>query len=297
MLKKLILVLLTILVLTGCRPASTSESNDESFSIASINKVPSLSLISLVNDNDQIDIYDNLDSINKAFDDNEKDIIIAPLNVGVNKCLNSDNYKLLSIVSYSTYAIYATDETFNKGDVAVYGSGQVIEWTLNKLSTILNSYNFVYYDSLDAISNALNNEEVTAVLVGEMDYSILSNSFSLTKIAELNDTYTQEYSYSNFPIAAMFVKSDIVKDKQSDLANFTRLLRNSISQYKSDTTTLENALKDIDVSIFGYSDKDLLISNYNNCGINFDYAIDKYDEISTLMSLFDIEINESIFVQ
>ncbi len=297
MLKKLILVFTFLLVLVGCRPASTSVSDEESFSIVSYNKIPSLSLISLIKDNDQIDIYDDINLINNAFDENEKDIIISPLNTGINKCLSSDNYKLLSIIAYSNYAIYAIDETFNKGDVAVYNGGLVIEGVLDKLSTSFNNYNFIYYDSLDSIIEDLSNDVIEAVVVDNMDYNIINNTIVLSKIGDINEIYTQEYSYSHFPTYGMFVKSSLIKEKQSDLASFTRLLRNSITQYKSDTTTLENALKDVDINMFGYSDKDSVISNYNDSGLEFVYAVDAYDELVTLFSLFDIEINESIIVQ
>ena len=296
MLKKLIIILFTTLTLVGCRPKSVSEDETLEFSIASYYKIPSLSLISLIKDNENIDILSDIDSLNSSFDSNEKDIIIAPLNTGVNKCLSNDNYKLLSIITYSTYLVYSTDETFNKGDVGVYEKG-VIETVLDKLSTDLSSYNFVYYDSYNALKDDLINGDIEAVLVDKLDYADINNSVSLTAIEDINETYQKEYSYSQFPTYGIFVSNDVSKNRQTDLATFSRLLRNSISQYKSDTTTLENALKDVDVNAFGYSDKDLIISNYNDCGIEFAYAVDVYDEISTLLSLFDIDISESIIVQ
>ena len=296
MLKKLIIILFATLTLVGCRPKSVSEDETLEFSIASYYKLPSLSLISLIKDNDSIDILGDIDSINNAFDSNEKDIIIAPLNIGVGKCLSNDNYKLFSIITYSTYSIYSTDETFNKGDVGVYENG-VIKTVLDKLNAILSSYNLVYYDSYDSLKKDLLNGNIEAVLVDKLDYADLNNSVSLTPIEDINETYQTEYSYSKFPTYGIFVKSDVSKNRQTDLATFSRLLRNSISQYKSDTTTLENALKDVDITTFGYEDKDFIISSYNDCGIEFVYAVDAYDELSTLLSLFDIDINESIIVQ
>lgn len=296
MLKKLIIILFTTLTLVGCRPKSVSEDETLEFSVASYYKLPSLSLISLIKDNDSIDILSDMNSLNNAFDSNEKDIIIAPLNIGVSKCLSNDSYKLFSIITYSTYSIYSTDETFNKGDVGVYENG-VIKTVLDKLTGNLSSYNFVYYDSYDSLKEDLLNGNIEAVLVDKLDYADLNNSLSLTPIEDINETYQTEYSYSKFPTYGIFVKNDVSKNRQTDLATFSRLLRNSISQYKSDTTTLENALKDVDITTFGYEDKDLIIGNYNDCGIEFVYAVDAYDELSTLLSLFDIDINESIIVQ
>lgn len=299
MLKKIIVLLALLVSLCACRPSEVATTSANKFSILSINQTPSLTLLCFSNDDYPIEITSDTSTIEAAFDANEKDIIIAPLNIGVNKCLENNEYKLFSILVHSHYYICSKDESFLRGDVGVYGKGQVIEGVLNALSEELSKYNFVYYDSLDDMHSDFDNGVIEASLLSEIDYNDYTNykDTELYKIEDLNDIYQSEYSYSEFPTFGLFVSNDVLNNYQDDFTNFTRVMRNSISQYKNDKTTFNKVLKSADLSKLGFDNPDLISETYNYCGLDFVYAVDDYDCLSTLLSLMDITINEKVLVQ
>ena len=104
MLKKVTLVLL-LLLLCACRPSVVENSNGDNFNILSLQSA-SLSLLCFKEDEHNIEITSDVNTLSEAFDKDEKDIIIAPVNIGVKKCLENDNYKLLAIfIQYTLFEL------------------------------------------------------------------------------------------------------------------------------------------------------------------------------------------------
>ncbi len=299
MLKKVTILLVLLLSLCACRPSSAVDSSANKFSILSINQTPTLALLGFSNDDYPISVTSNSYDIETAFDNEDSDIIIAPINIGVSKCLNSDNYKLLAILVHSRYYICSYDEGFYKGDVGVYGKGLVIEGVLNSLSEDLSTYNFVYYDDLNALHSAFESGEIGGVILTEIDYNNYDDykQQDIYKIEEINNIYQSKYSFADFPTYGLFVSNDVLNNYQNDLSVFTRTMRNSISQYKNDKTTFNKVLTSANLEKLGLDNGDLISQSYNYCGLDFVYAVDDFDCLSTLLSLFDIELSEKILVQ
>ncbi len=299
MLKKIVILLVLLVSLCACRPSEVTTSSANKFSILSIDQTPSLTLLCFSNDDYPIEITSDLSKIEGAFDNKEKDIIIAPINIGINKCLENNNYKLFSILVHSHYYICSKDESFLRGDVGVYGKGQVIEGVLSALAEDLSKYNFVYYDDLNSMHEDFDNGTLEASLLSEIDYNNYINykGIELYKIEDLNDIYQAEYSYSEFPTFGLFVSVDVLSNYQDDFSSFTRIMRNSISQYKNDKTTFNKVLKSADLSKLGFDNADLISETYNYCGLDFVYAVDDYDCLNTLLTLMNINLDEKALVQ
>ena len=296
MLKK-ILIVLCVLLLTGCRPTSDSLSNEATYSVLSINKIPSLVLLNVYDDVD-LNLSDNLDDINNAFDNKTYDVIIAPLVTGVNKLNEGSSYKLLSIVEYDKYYIAVLDETFKRGNVAIYGDevlGKLVEY----LSKDLVSYNFVWYDSFDEIYNGFKDGSIEAALINENDYLYLNdyNDVSLYKLEDVSALYESESTYSNIPTYGMFVLSDIVDNDQDNLTSFTKKIKSGVSQCKNDKTTLTNILSNIDLNEFGIDNSNLVSEHYSEIGVDFTYAVNDFDSIKNILSLCGIDISEKMIVK
>lgn len=299
MLKKISILLVLLVSLCACRPSEVATSSTNKFSILSISQTPSLSLLCFSNDEYPIEVTSEISSIESAFNSKEVDIIIAPINVGVNKCMENDNYKLFSILVHSHYYICSKDESFIRGDVGVYGKGQVIEGVLNALSDDLSKYNFIYYDSLDTMYQDFDNGDIEACLLSEIGYNDYTSykDIELYKIEDLDSVYQSVYSFSEFPTFGLFVSTSVLNNYQDDFSSFTRIMRNSISQYKNDKTTFNNVLKNADLNKLGFDNADLISETYNYCGLDFIYAVDDYDCLNTLLSSLGIELNEKLLVQ
>ena len=296
MLKK-ILIVLCILLLTGCRPTSSSLSSDVSYSVLSVDKIPSIVLLNAYDDIN-LSFSENLDEINNAFDNKEYDVIIAPLEIGINKINEDSSYKLLSIVEYDKYYIAVSDETFKRGNVAIYG-GEILEKLVEYLSSDLISYDFVWYESFDDIYNGFKDGSIEAALINEYDYIYLNdyNDISLYKLEDINALYESKTGYNNIPTYGMFVLNEVVDNDQDNLTSFTKKIRTGVSQCKNDKTTLSNILSNIDLSTFGFDNNDLILEHYNEIGTDFTYAINDFDSIKNILNICSIGVSEKIIVK
>lgn len=298
MLKKISIVLL-LLLLCACRPSAVESNDGDNFNILSVNQTASLSLLCFNEDEHNIEITDDINFMSEAFDKDEKDIIIAPVNIGVKKCLENDNYKLLAILAHSHYYICSIDESFVKGDVGVYGEEMVLGGVLKALSASFSKYNFIYYDSLQSLKDDLNNGVINSAVLSEIDFNDFNNYQDLKfyKIEEIDNVYQKEYSYSEFPTYGLFVSSDVLKNRQNDLSNFIRIIRTSINSYQKDKTTFNKVLENANLERLGFNNPSLISESYNYCGICFEYAVNEYESLKTLLSCMDIELSEKIIVQ
>ena len=297
MLKKISILLLTLL-LVGCKPTQTTHTSSNSYSILSYTGVASLSLICLTPEDNEITITDNYDDISNAFDDKSYDVIIAPINTGVSKCLDNNNYKLLSIVAYGNYYLVSSDSALARGGIAVYNQA-VAEPILNSLSSDLDNYDFQYYDSVDEIYNLLSNGEVDGALVNELIYNdfVDYRGLELNKVLDIQDLYQTDNGYSSYPIYGMFILSSIANNDQDALSEFAKTIKNSITQYKNDKNTFKNVLDNYDLEKIGFDNAELVSESYNYCGIDFVYATSDYDSLEAYLKLFDIELNEKIVIR
>ena len=297
MLKKISILFLTLL-LVGCKPTQTTHTSSNSYSILSYTGVASLSLICLTPEDNEITITDNYDDILNAFDDKSYDVIIAPINTGVSKCLDNNNYKLLSIVAYGNYYLVSSDSALARGGIAVYNQA-VAEPILNSLSSDLDNYDFQYYDSVDEIYNLLSNGEVDGALVNELIYNdfVDYRGLELNKVLDIQDLYQTDNGYSSYPIYGMFILSSIANNDQDALSEFAKTIKNSITQYKNDKNTFKNVLDNYDLEKIGFDNAELVSESYNYCGIDFVYATSDYDSLEAYLKLFDIELNEKIVIR
>lgn len=299
MLKK-ITILFLLIALCACKPVLKTENTNSTFNILSINQSASLALLCFANDNKySINITDDIDNISDAFDKTNEDIIIAPINLGITKCLSDDKYKMLAILSYSHYYICSTNEKFNRGDVGVYGKGLVLEGVLNALSPALTRYNFIYYDDIQSLKDDLKANIIDAAILNEIDFNDLNNyeDLNLTKIISIDEIYQNEYGYSEFPSFGLFINNNVLNDRQNEIYDFIRAMRSSIETYMKDKNTFNKILEDADLTKLGYNNPSLISESYNYCGICFKYAIDEYDSLKTLLSCLNIDLNEKILVQ
>ena len=290
MLKK-ILIVLSLLLLTACRPASATLNTDYSYSVLSVKGIPSLALLNVYDDI----VLSTNDDIENAFENKSYDVIIAPIDTGIKKAKESSDYKLLAVVTYGNYNIVSIDDSFSRGEVAVYKSDTVIEKLIDYLQSELSSYDFVWYDSYDEIKNGLNDGTISAALLSENDY--LNLGIELVKIEDINELYTYKSTYENIPTYGMFVLSDIVNNYQDNLADFTKKIRSGVSQCKNDNTTLNNLLDKLDISEIGFDNKELILNHFSEIGVDFAYAVNEYDSIKNILDICDVDINENMIVK
>lgn len=300
MIKKVLTVLLLSLLLLGCRPVSHDNTSTSSYDILTYKSAASLILLPLLSEEGyKISVSDRYDAFVYAFQEDIYDIIIAPINVGVNECLNGANYKLLSSVEYGTFKLAATREIYSTGKVGAIGQNTVCAALINLLASGLKNYEIIWYNTIDEIKNDIIDGNLNGVIVDEINYNYLNDTdgIELFEIEDLTIDYEYENTYSKYPVSGLFVSNRIVKEDQSNLVNFAKKLKSAINTYTNDKTTFNNVLISCDVSRLGFKDFTLIRESYNYCGLDFIYASSAYDELEALLSICDVKLNESVIIK
>ena len=299
MLKKLMSVFCVFLLLCGCRPGQSKEAETSIYSILSYRGTPSLCLLSL-GEEYSIKTTNSVDTFNHAFEEGRFDIIVAPLNVGINGCLKAGKYKLFSVVVFANLNVVSAYENLNGGTLGACGENMVVGKLMDYIAeTDLRGYDYVYYESYDELCMALINGEIDAAVLDEISFNRVNDEDEneYYKIDDLRADYEYHTQYNSLPEYGMFVLNDVTEKDQANLVSFAKKIRSGISTYKNDKTTFNNVLQNADLTTLGFLDYKLVRESYNYCGIDFVFASSIYDEIESVMSICDIEMDESIIIK
>ena len=299
MIKKVLTLLLLSLLLIGCRPVTHDNTSTSSYNILTYKSAASLLLLPVLNESYSISVSTSYDAFVQAFNEDKYDIIIAPINVGVNECQKGSNYKLLASVEYGTFKLASTREKYSTGTLGAIGQNTVCGSLIDFLAPGLKNYEIKWYSTIDDIKNDILEGSLNGLIVDEINFNYLNDQdgIELYEIEDLTIDYEYEKSYSKYPVAGLFVSNRIIKEDQTNLVNFAKKLKSAINTYTNDKTTFNNVLISSDVSKLGFKDFRLIRESYNYCGLDFVYATSALDELKALLDMCGIELEESVIIK
>ena len=300
MLKKLFIILISILLLTACRPVSHNEENKASFSILSFRDASCFSLLPILNDDYSISTSLSYDTFNDAFVKNSYDIVISPIDVGVKKILEGSDYKLLAVLEFSTLKLYSDRDYLNYGQIGALNQNGVYTSVIEFLKkSDLKNYSVVWFNNIDEMMDSYNDNKISGVIVDEYNINYLKKNMDIdfNEIIDLNESYEYLTYYPNYPVCGLFVSNKLIDNNQNELVAFSRIIKTNISSFKNDKTALNNALINSDLNRLGFNDLSLIRESYDYCGLDFVYGSEIYDSIEILLEQCDIEVIESIVIK
>ncbi len=289
-----------LLILIGCRPVSFDDDSIRKFSILSFRGAPSLSVLSLINEEYDIQTSSSVDTFVHAFEDAKFEILIAPINVGVQAYNSNQNYRLLAVIGFGNSYLVGRQEKYSSGTIGAYGPNTVNGKLVTYLADInLKNFTIVWYDTQGLLEDAIVNGEIDGAIVDEMTFNKLTNykNIELYKIEDLREDYEYETKYGRYPEFGIFVRSDLIEKNQSDLVNLAKKIKSSINTYMNDKTTFNNVLENTDISKLGFEDYRLIRESYNYCGLEYVNASSCYEEIAAIMEICEVELTKAVIIE
>ena len=302
--KRLFAFLVILLVLAGCRPATpTSTEETINFSIISPSGAPALSLLDFVGDETvNYEIVDGSDVLAAEFTSQESDFIIAPVNLGVNLINNGAQYTLVSVLTWGNLHLVGTSEHLNTNTIAAFGEAAVPGRVLGVVGDVFEGITIDYYNSVQEVSAALLAGQYNAAVLAEPYLTMTQNQWAnnnegeLYEIYDIQELYKEETGMSSYPQAALFVKTSLVQSNLQDIMNFANKMQTSITNYNNNPEALSARIDEVDLSVLGFANPDLIKQAYSRMALNFVYAYDCVDEIDTFLDLFEIELKSSSYI-
>lgn len=219
---KKIFSILFISLLVAC---SAKPLEWESLSILSPKGAPAISLVPLIQENkDSIEFVDGTDVLSAELIKGEKDMIIAPVNLGAALSKKDSNpYRLYGIVTWGNlYLVSNADvQLVSEEPIAIFGEQAVPGLVFNSLkdqlgqtfvSTAFNAVTDVQGQLLSKSFNiGLMAEPLVTATIAKA--KTLETPLNLSVYKDLQVLWQEKTGFENYPQAAIYIKADISDEK------------------------------------------------------------------------------------
>ncbi|MBR3227795.1 MAG: hypothetical protein IKF68_04535 [Erysipelotrichaceae bacterium] len=305
--KKVLTLLLCLLCLVACSGQETPEGDTETveepvaYSFVAPSGAPALSLLEIIDDeNMTFDIVEGADVLQAEFTNGNADVIIAPVNLGAKLASATGNYKLAAVLTWGNLHLVSTvsEEEAAMNPVAAFGEAAVPGKVLGFLSDSLGAYEMEWFESVNEASSALLSGEYKSAVLAEPILTMTRGKYEgeLTELVNIQDLYKEVTGYASYPQAALFVKTTDTEEPEKLNAVLDRIA-SSISLYNSDSDALAARIDEVDMSVMGFANGELIKKAYSRMALNYVAARECKDEIRTFLGLFGMELDESIVLE
>lgn len=238
-------LLLTILLFITCLTLSScTEANLEEISLIAPTGTPTLLLGKAIEDYGKVDaeIVNGPTSLGAAFAKGEKDIIVAPVNLGAKLAASSSNfqYVMFHTLVWCNYYIVSTEEitsfaSIDQKDITVFGLNSTPDIIFKSLVSYYNiSPNVSYVGSVNDANNQLLVGKATTIISAEPAMSALlkKGNYHIYSLQTAWEEMSNKTG-SDVPQAAIFVKKSSIEKTKEFLEQVMSTV-SRISDYKEE---------------------------------------------------------------
>lgn len=301
---KRIIVLLFISLLVAC---SAIPLEWESLSILSPKGAPALSLVPLIQENkDSIEFVDGADILSAELIKGEKDLIIAPVNLGAALSKKDSNpYRLYGIVTWGNlYLVSNSDVSLVKDEpIALFGEQAVPglvfnsikeQLDLNFVSTVFNAVTDVQGQLISKSFNiGLMAEPLVTATIAKA--KTLETPINLSVYKDVQSLWQEKTGFENYPQAAVFIKSDMSADKLKQVdARFEMMMAYNL-EINNKPSILETDITEDVSATLGVPSSKILAQAWERMNVNVVKASDNKDSIEAFLELFKLNGLENLY--
>lgn len=254
--------------------SSESEEKNE-ISLIAPSGSPLLAISSYLYENKNVkyEVSNGSDPLVSAFSTSSHDIIVAPINLGLNFYNKTSKYVLFETIVWGNLYVVSRNPIENLKDLnnktlTIFGTNQTPDILMKTFS---NEYNLTYdVNRVDSVENAN-----SLFLAKQTDY-IISAEPSLSKVKEKCDTNNEKLyiidlqeewkkmtQKSSYPQAGVFVK----KDKVNDLKDELNKIKSNINSINDDLDYQVSCAMETPLKSLG---ENIIKSALPNCHIGID---------------------------
>jgi len=301
--KKLIIIL-SVFLLVACQAKPLEW---ESLTIISPKGAPAISLVPLLQENkDSIEFVDGTDILSAELVKGDKDVIIAPVNLGAALSKKDSNpYRLYGIVTWGNlYLVSNADvQLVNDEPIALFGEQAVPGLVFNSIkdqldvSVVSTAFNAITDVQGQLISKSFNlglraEPLVTATIAKA---KTLESPLNLSVYADLQALWLEKTGYENYPQAAIYIKADISKEKLEQVNARIDLMMAYNMQVNDDPSTLETDIDETLSTTLGVPASKILVQAWDRMNVNVVKAEENKEAIEAFLELFKLNGLENLY--
>lgn len=300
--KILSIIVLSLLVACTAKPLEW-----ESLSILSPKGAPAISLVPLIQENkDSIEFVDGTDVLSSELIKGEKDVIIAPVNLGAALSKKESNpYRLYGIVTWGNlYLVSNSDVSLVENEpIALFGEQAVPGLVFNSIKDQLDqSFISTAFNSVTDVQGQLLTKSFNVGLMAEplvtatiAKAKTLESPLNLSVYKDLQVLWQEKTGFENYPQAAIYIKADISESKLKQVEARLELMMAYNIELNNDSTLLETEItEDLSVTL-GVPAGKILSKAWDRMNVNVVMAEDNKDAIEAFLELFKLNGLENFY--
>ena len=300
---KKIIFLILISLLVGC---SAQPVEWENLSILSPKGAPALSLVPLIQENkDSIEFVDGADILSAELIKGDKDMIIAPVNLGAALSKKDSNpYRLYAIVTWGNLNLVSNDTVLSENEpIALFGEQAVPglvfnaikdKLELNFLSTAFNAVTDVQGQLLSKSFNiGLMAEPLVTATIAKA--KTLESPINLSVYKDLQVLWQEKTGFENYPQAAIYIKADISEDKLKQVEARLELMMAYNIEVNDKPSILETDITEDLSQTLGVPVAKVLVQAWERMNVNVVKADENKEAIEAFLELFKLNGLENLY--
>lgn len=300
---KKIVILVLISFLVGC---STNPVKWENLSILSPKGAPALSLVPLIQENkDSIEFVDGSDILSAELIKGEKDLIIAPVNLGAALSKKDSNpYRLYGIVTWGNLYLVSNDTVLVENEpIALFGEQAVPglvfksikdQLVLNFETTAFNSVTDVQGQLLSKSFNiGLMAEPLVTATIAKA--KTLESPLNLSVYKDLQALWQEKTGFENYPQAAIYIKADISEEKLKQVEARVELMMAYNIEVNNNPSILESDISEDLSQTLGVPTAKVLVQAWERMNVNVVKATENKEAIEAFLELFKLNGLENLY--
>ncbi len=300
---KKIIFLILISLLVGC---SAQPVEWENLSILSPKGAPALSLVPLIQENkDSIEFVDGSDILSAELIKGDKDMIIAPVNLGAALSKKDSNpYRLYGIVTWGNLYLVSNDTVLSENEpIALFGEQAVPglvfnaikdKLELNFLSTAFNAVTDVQGQLLSKSFNiGLMAEPLVTATIAKA--KTLESPINLSVYKDLQVLWQEKTGFENYPQAAIYIKADISEDKLKQVEARLELMMAYNIEVNDKPSILETDITEDLSQTLGVPVAKVLVQAWERMNVNVVKADENKEAIEAFLELFKLNGLENLY--
>ena len=319
--KKVLLLLVPALLLTGCNHKKEEEKPAEDYklnlSVVTPSGAPSVCFYKYVADESKVEVRspEEASGIAAYMQTGAKDVIVLPTNAGIQQIKNGAQYKIAANITFGNLFVAATG---NDDNGVMDGDDYVVLIQQNNVPDKLFQYcygdlgltNTHYLTQASNVKNVVatgknpedSNADVDYVLVAEPAFAAgKAQNANATQYASLQEVYKTKSGGKEITQASVFIKNSVSKE---DGDAFLAQLEKDINEFVTNPAVIDSYVAGFDdvqfAAKFGVGKAQLLktlTTNGNRMGVGFKNAKANKANIDQFLTLWPVigETSEEIY--
>jgi NitT/TauT family transport system substrate-binding protein len=296
------ILLISVLVACTAKPLEW-----ENLTILSPKGAPAIALVPLIQENkDSIEFVDGTDVLSAELIKGEKDVIIAPVNLGAALSKKDSNpYRLYGIVTWGNLYLVSNADVQLVSDepIAIFGEQAVPGLVFNSLkdqlgqtfvSTAFNAVTDVQGQLLSKSFNiGLMAEPLVTATIAKA--KTLETPLNLNVYKDLQLLWEEKTGFDNYPQAAIYIKADISDEKLKQVEARLELMMAYNIELNNNPTILETDITEELATTLGVPSSKILTQAWDRMNVNVVKAEENKEAIEAFLELFKLNGLENLY--